>query len=316
VSPRDKEHELRQQYQALHRAWGAQHWWPAETQFEVIVGAYLTQNTAWTNVERALANLRAARVLSVEGIRNVRRDRLERLIQPSGYFRQKAKRLKTFVAFLDAEYGGSLDRLLSQPTDKLRLELLSLNGVGPETADSILLYAGNRPVFVVDAYTRRILARHEILSEETDYEDIRQLMERALTPLAREQRETVTTGSAGTLALPTEGPQGLNPGSSGAPSGTLRLAALTQGKLKTEAVPFPRLNHGTSFKTTGQYVESGLRGAAHPPSAMSMAKRTPLVQVYNEMHGLLVGVGKRYCGKSQPKCDGCPLQRFLPCGKQ
>ena len=251
----DKANELRQYYRVLYQAWGAQHWWPAETRFEVIVGAYLTQNTAWTNVERALVNLRAAGVLSVKGIHGIALARLERLIRPSGYFRQKAKRLKTFVAFVDEEYDGSLDSFFSQPTDKLREELLNLNGVGPETADSILLYAGNHPVFVVDAYTRRILARHDILSEKTDYEEIRQRMQSALVPLANEQ--------------------------------------------KTPQDPATQL-------------ESGGRGAVHPPSAMSTAARPALVQVYNEMHGLLVGVGKHYCGKSQPQCDGCPLQRFLP----
>ena len=259
LPPVHRENEVLAYYQALYRAWGPQHWWPAEMQFEVIVGAYLTQNTAWTNVERALANLRTAEALSVEGIRRMKLAKLERLIQPSGYFRQKARRLKTFVAFLDKEYGGSLDQLFSQPTEKLRDELLSLNGVGPETADSILLYAGNHPVFVVDAYTRRILARHEILPEKTAYDEIRRFVENALAFLVNQ------------LKAP-EGPA-------------------TQ-------------------------LESGMRGAAHPPSAMSTAPRSPLVQAYNEMHGLLVGVGKHYCGKSQPKCDGCPLQRFLPHGKQ
>ncbi len=113
--------------------------------------------------------------------------RLERLIRPSGYFRQKAARLKTFVAFLDSKHSGSLDRLFAQPTGKLREELLSLNGVGPETADSILLYAGNHPVFVVDAYTRRILDRHEILPAKADYEEIRELFQRALAPVAEQQ---------------------------------------------------------------------------------------------------------------------------------
>ncbi|HWJ49333.1 MAG TPA: hypothetical protein VNS62_16875, partial [Candidatus Udaeobacter sp.] len=137
---------IRNYYAALYGVWGPQHWWPAETQFEVIVGAYLTQNTAWTNVERALVNLRQANLLSVEGIRAVKLSRLQRLIRPSGYFRQKAKRLKTFVAFLDDQYEGSLQKLFSEPTEELREELLALNGVGPETADSILLYAGNHPV--------------------------------------------------------------------------------------------------------------------------------------------------------------------------
>ncbi len=148
------------------------------------MGAYLTQNTGWTNVEKALANLRKARSLTVSGIRRSSLAELERLIRPAGYFRQKAKRLKLFVAFLDQQYQGSLTKLFAQPTKQLREELLNLHGVGPETADSILLYAGNHPVFVVDAYTRRILARHEILPEETAYDEIRELFERALEPVA------------------------------------------------------------------------------------------------------------------------------------
>lgn len=251
--------EFRLYYDALSQAWGPQHWWPAESPFEVIVGAYLTQNTAWSNVERALENLRAAGVLTVDGIRRVRVARLERLVRSSGYFRQKARRLKTFVAFLDRQYNGSLEELFSQPRAKLREELLSLNGVGPETADSILLYAANHPVFVVDAYTRRILDRHGILSANACYEDIRAFCEQALEP-------------------------------AGNPAGSQSVD--------------PPLSSNSEF-----------RGAAHAPSAMSTSPRTPLVQIYNEMHGLLVGVGKFYCGKSQPKCDGCPLQPFLPRAK-
>jgi endonuclease-3 related protein len=172
----------------LSDAWGPQHWWPAQSRFEVIVGAYLTQNTAWTNVERAMANLRRARVLSVKGIsvkgiREIPVAKLETLIRPAGYFRQKAQRLKTFIAYLDANYRGSLGRMFAQPTEKLRDELLALNGVGPETADSILLYAGNHPVFVVDAYTRRILDRHAILPLAAPYEEIRALFERALSEI-------------------------------------------------------------------------------------------------------------------------------------
>ena len=247
--------EIRTYYAALYREWGPQHWWPAETQFEVIVGAYLTQNTAWINVERALANLRRAELLSLEGVRSVRLSRLQRLIRPSGYFRQKAARLKTFVKFLDERYAGSLQKLFAEPTEKLREELLALNGVGPETADSILLYGGNHPVFVVDAYTRRILDRHGILPEKTDYEEIRRLFHASLEPIALEQQDK---------------PASERPA-----------------------------------------LQSGIRGAAHPPSAMSTARRTALVQVYNEMHGLVVGVGKNYCRKSKAACEGCPLQQFL-----
>jgi endonuclease-3 related protein len=182
------------------------------------------------------------------------------LIRPAGYFRQKAKRLKLFIEFLDQQYSGSLRGMFSSPTGKLRAELLNLHGIGPETADSILLYAGNHPVFVVDAYTRRILNRHEIVPEKAGYEDIRELFEKALAPVAQSVAE-----SDGGASRP--------------------LAA-------------------------------GLAGVAHPPSAMSTAKRTALVQVYNEMHGLIVGVGKNYCRKSQARCDECPLQQFLPRSNQ
>jgi endonuclease-3 related protein len=243
-------------YRALFRAWGPQNWWPARSRFEVIVGAYLTQNTAWTNVEKAMANLRSARLLSMKGIRKVALGELERLIRPSGYFRQKAQRLKTFVDFLDQQYGGSLTRMFVRPTEEIREELLSLNGVGRETADSILLYAGNHPAFVVDAYTRRILARHAILTDDASYEDVRKLFEKSLAPLAESADNSE---------------ESFNP----------QLAA-------------------------------GFPNPPHPPSQMSAAKRTALTQVYNEMHGLIVGVGKNYCKKSQPECDGCPLQTFLP----
>ena len=179
---------LRAFYRALLRAWGPQHWWPAATSFEVVVGAFLTQNTAWGNVERALANLRRAHLVSVAGIRRVRPARLERLVRPAGYFRQKARRLRSFVAWLDARYDGSLERMFSRPTAELRAELLALNGVGPETADSILLYAGGHPVFVVDAYTRRIMDRHQILPFNAPYDQIRQSFEGALRRAAEPRK--------------------------------------------------------------------------------------------------------------------------------
>jgi endonuclease III related protein len=162
------------------RRYGPQNWWPAQSRFEVIVGAYLTQNTNWSNVERAMDNLRRARVLSVKGIRELPLGRLQKLVRPSGYFRQKAIKLKTFIRFLDNNYSGSLDRMFAQPTEKLRAELLALNGVGPETADSILLYSGNHPVFVVDAYTRRIFERHGVITAKTKYEEIRASIEQAV----------------------------------------------------------------------------------------------------------------------------------------
>jgi endonuclease III related protein len=173
--------EIPQYYTALLARYGAQNWWPARTRFEVIVGAYLTQNTNWSNVEKALLNLRRARCLSVSAMREAPIDELESLVRPSGYFRQKARNLKVFIAFLDRKYSGSLSRMFAEPTEKLRAELLELNGVGPETADSILLYAGNHPVFVVDAYTRRVLLRHGIINEKTGYAEIRAMIEQAIS---------------------------------------------------------------------------------------------------------------------------------------
>jgi len=174
------EASLQTYYRALMAAWGPQDWWPARTRFEVIMGAFLTQNTAWINVERALANLRGAKVLSVAGIRRISPRRLETLIRPAGYFRQKAHRLKVFVRHLDSRYDGSLARMFARPTTELRAELLALHGVGPETADSILLYAGGHASFVVDAYTRRILERHGLINGKAAYEDVRQLFERSV----------------------------------------------------------------------------------------------------------------------------------------
>ncbi len=177
---------------------------------------------------------------------------LESLIRSSGYFRQKARRLKTFVKFLDSQYQGSLQRMFAQPTEKLREQLLALEGVGPETADSILLYAGQHPVFVVDAYTRRIFDRHGIVPASAPYEEIRELVERSLAQAAARQ-----------------------------------------------------------LRSENKKLVTGIN-SPHPPSRMSLAKRSALSQAFNEMHGLIVGVGKRYCRKSQPQCDECPLRRFLP----
>jgi endonuclease-3 related protein len=164
-------------YEAMSATLGPMSWWPARTPFEVIVGAILTQNTAWVNVERAIDNLRQARLLTPLALERVPRPRLARLIRSSGYFRQKAIKLKAFVLFLRKGYGGSLVRMFRRPTAELREELLSVHGIGPETADSILLYAGKHPVFVVDAYTRRILERHRLIREKASYEEIRQLFE-------------------------------------------------------------------------------------------------------------------------------------------
>ena len=202
----------------------------------------------------ALKELRRKQLLSVGGIRRTAIEELEQLIRSAGFFRQKARSLKAFVGFLDECYGGSLNRMFAQPTAELRKQLLTLNGVGPETADSILLYAGGHPVFVVDAYTRRILERHGMMQVHAPYEDIRQLFEGALSEKALMAEQDLARASTG--------------------------------------------------KTSATVI--------HKPSRMSRAKRRPVAQGYNEMHALIVRVGKNHCLKVQARCDLCPLQKFLP----
>lgn len=171
---------LSQYFDALFRAHGEQHWWPGRTPFEIIVGAILVQNTNWVNAASAIANLRQARLLTPSAVERVPKAKLARLIRSSGYFRQKASKLKAFVTFLRREYRGSLAAMFRTPTVTLRQQLLAVHGIGPETADSILLYAGNHPVFVVDAYTRRILQRHGLATGKESYEELRGLFEKSL----------------------------------------------------------------------------------------------------------------------------------------
>jgi endonuclease-3 related protein len=212
---------LNDYFHALYDAHGPQRWWPGRSRFEVIVGAILTQNTSWTNVELAIKNLRAARLLTPQALKAEPLANLARLIRSSGYFRQKAKKLKSFVYFLFRAHSGSLTRMFRTPTAALREQLLAVHGIGPETADSILLYAGNHPVFVVDAYARRILERHRLATPKQSYEEVRALFE---TSLPRDS------------------------------------------------------------------------------------------QLFNEFHALIVHTGKHFCGKSNPVCSQCPLNRFLPQG--
>lgn len=213
---------LDEYYNSLFTTLGPQHWWPGKTQFEVIVGAILTQNTAWTNVERAIANLRKARLLSPAAVEKVPQRRLQRLIRPSGYFRQKARKLRAFCEFLRVEYGGSLKRMFETPTIMLREKLLGVFGIGLETADSILLYGGGHPVFVVDAYTKRLLVRHGWADEKTKYDAMRWMFERQF------------------------------------PGNTRR---------------------------------------------------------FNELHALIVNVGKNFCRTREPLCDRCPLGRYREEGR-
>jgi len=205
-------------YRALHRRFGPQHWWPGDSRLEIIVGAILTQNTSWTNVEKGLARLKQAKALSLSALGRCSTRALERWLRPVGFFRVKATRIKSFVSWVGECHGGSLSRLMRLPTAELREELLSVNGIGPETADSILLYAFRRPVFVADAYTRRVMIRHGQVRETTTYEALAQHFTRGLP---RNQK------------------------------------------------------------------------------------------LFNEYHALLVRLGKDYC-RARPRCENCPLRRWLP----
>ncbi len=164
--------DLDEIYRRLFKKFGPQGWWPGRTKFEIIIGAVLTQNTNWGNVEKAIANLRREKVMALSAIHRIPVKTLAKLIRPSGYFNIKAQRLKNLVSFIFDEYGGSLKMIAAQRTAELRKKLLSVNGIGPETADSILLYAFNKPTFVVDAYTRRIFYRHNWVQRDADYHEL------------------------------------------------------------------------------------------------------------------------------------------------
>ena len=163
-------------YRTLYQTYGPRNWWPGETDFEVMVGAILTQNTSWRNVEKAIQKLKEKEVLSPEGIHRLTKSQLASLIRSSGYYRIKAGRLKSFVDFLFEEYGGNLRRMRRGRLEELRRKVLGVKGIGPETADSILLYGLRKPIFVVDAYTKRILSRHGLISEKASYEEIQNLL--------------------------------------------------------------------------------------------------------------------------------------------
>ncbi len=210
---------MKQVYEKLLQHFGPQHWWPGQSPFEVAVGAILTQNTNWRNVERAIGNLKAAGKLGPKAIASTPIEQLSELIRPAGYYRQKAKRLQNFARWLLQRYEGSIERMAEQDCQQLREELLALSGIGPETADSILLYAAGKLSFVVDAYTLRVAVRHGWVEPEVSYEELKQYFEER---------------------LPAE------------------------------------------------------------------------LDIYNEMHALLVQVGKQFCQRRRPLCDSCPLRPVLP----
>ena len=177
-----KKRILLELYSRLFEAFGPRYWWPGDSGFEVAVGAILTQNTAWRNVTKAIKNLKDKGLLSPEALYHVPVEDLASVIRPAGYYNIKAQRLKHFMQFLFRESSGNLDLLLAEDLDTLRSKLLSINGIGPETADSILLYAGNKTTFVVDTYTKRILFRHSLIPEEASYDEVRNFFMDCLKP--------------------------------------------------------------------------------------------------------------------------------------
>jgi len=172
--------QLTEIYRLLYDEFGPQHWWPGESRFEIIIGAILTQNTNWANVEKAIANLKSAECMIPEKLYHLETEQLADLIRPAGYFNIKAKRLKNFLVWLFENYNGELTSLERIDTNRLRAELLEIKGIGRETADSILLYAFERSIFVIDTYTARVVFRHEFISPDADYEQLQELFESSL----------------------------------------------------------------------------------------------------------------------------------------
>ncbi len=173
---------LQELYEKLWQAFGPQGWWPGETPFEVALGAILTQNTNWNNVVRVMARLKSDGLLSARALAALPEAELAELIRPAGYYNIKARRVRNFLALLTSRYQGSMAAMAGDEAGKLRERLLAVKGIGPETADSILLYALNKPTFVVDAYTFRILSRHHLVAESCDYEELRRLFMDRLAP--------------------------------------------------------------------------------------------------------------------------------------
>ncbi len=167
-------------FDALYQSFGPRHWWPGDSAFEVAVGAILTQNTNWGNVEKAIANIKVKKSLNARALHNMTHNQLAALIRPAGYFNVKARRLKSFLDFLCNDYRGSMKQMKKVDISSLRKKMLSVHGIGPETADSILLYALDKPVFVIDAYTKRVMSRHGLVSESDGYHDLQELFHKHL----------------------------------------------------------------------------------------------------------------------------------------
>jgi endonuclease-3 related protein len=172
--------KLLQIYELLYKRYGPQHWWPGQSRFEIIIGAILTQNTNWQNVEKAIINLKSANLLNAQKLHNLSKEKLAEMVRPAGYYNIKAARIKNFLNWLFENHDGSLASVERMNTQPLRSELLGIKGIGPETADSIALYAFNKPLFVVDAYTARVITRHRLIESGAGYEALQELFMNAL----------------------------------------------------------------------------------------------------------------------------------------
>ena len=172
--------EVSLMFLSLYRFFGPQSWWPGENPFEVCIGAILTQNTSWKNVEKAINALKSAELLSEERLNKIDEKKLAEYLRPSGYYNQKAKKVKYFLKFLFSTYGGSVEQMFKEKSKTLRKQLLQIKGIGPETADSMLLYAGNKPIFVIDAYTRRLALRHHLSTKNASYQELQELFSKNL----------------------------------------------------------------------------------------------------------------------------------------
>jgi endonuclease-3 related protein len=168
-------------YKTLYKTYGPQHWWPAKTKLEIIIGAILTQNTSWHNVEKAITNLKKYKLISVDKLHKIKIEVLQKVIRPAGFYKQKSQTLKNLISFLMKEYNGKITTFLKEKQNILREKLLAIKGIGKETADSIILYAANKPLFVVDKYTRRIFSRHSIIKNENiEYDKLQNLITKNL----------------------------------------------------------------------------------------------------------------------------------------
>lgn len=254
---------LRRMFELALHALGPQRWWPGDSPFEVCVGAVLTQNTNWSNVERAIRNLKAARVLSPRALHRMPAARLAALVRPAGYFNVKARRLKSFIAHVVNRLGGRVQSLSSQPLDRARADLLAVHGIGPETADSMLLYAAGHPTFVCDTYTRRILSRHGLCPPDAEYHAMQRLFHRALperdAPLYNEFHALI-------VAIGKDYCRPRNPRCDACPLGPL-LTPLRRRSLQTAATPAekPARNPRARSRSTPPAAKAGQTAPRRSP---------------------------------------------------